>query len=1538
MHTPNPETLQNTLYDPRFEQDACGIGFVADVSGRRRHDILEMAMHAVAAMRHRGAVDADAKTGDGAGVLTQLPYRLFARELEAMGVAPPPEGCLGVGMFFLPRDPDLRARAQAIVERVLAEDGLTFLGWRDVPVNVEALGERGRALRPHIAQCFVSCTEALVGEAFERALYLARREIEHRVARAGIRPFYVPSFSSKTIVYKGLLVSPELPNFYPDLHDPDYVTALAVYHQRYSTNTFPTWERAQPFRMLCHNGEINTLQGNVNWIRSREPDLASPLFGERIQRLLPVIDPEGSDSAMLDNVLELLVRAGRDIRHALLMLVPEAWEKMPDMDPAWRDFYRYHDCITEPWDGPAALAFTDGRIVGTVLDRNGLRPVRWFVTEDGLVYTGSEVGPIPVETFRILRKGRLGPGQMIAVDVEEQRLWLNDEIKDYFAHRRPYGEWVRRQMIALEPVKRPPTADGGPPTGDGRLRASGNGQPAADDTGLTPDALRQQQAAFGYTNEELTVVIRPMVEHGKEPTGSMGDDTPPAVLSHKPRPLFNYFKQRFAQVTNPPIDPLREDLVMSLHMTLGWRRNLLEETEAHARLLEIPSPILTDEQMAALRELDDPDFRLAELSALWPVREGAEGLDQALDELCAAAEQAIEDGATILVISDRGVNIAQAPIPSLLAVGAVHHHLIRQKKRERVSLVLETGEAREVHHFAVLIGYGATAIYPYLALATARQMAQSGKLRDKGIDPDTAVRHYVEAVELGLLKIMSKMGISTVDSYCGAQIFEIIGLDEALVERCFVGTPSRLGGIGLAEIAADVQTWHKNAFGDGVNGHRPRLDSPGFYKFKRDGEYHAFNPPVVRALQAAARFDGDLETEFDKGYALYKRYSQLAHDHPPAELRDLLDFRERRPIPIDEVEPIESIVRRFSTAAMSHGALSKEAHETLAIAMNRLGAMSNSGEGGEAEDRYGTERNSRVKQVASGRFGVTPAYLVSADELQIKMAQGSKPGEGGQLPGHKVSAEIAAIRHTTPGVALISPPPHHDIYSIEDLAQLIYDLKQVNPRAAVSVKLVSEAGVGTVAAGVAKGGADAILISGGTGGTGASPLSSIKNAGVPWELGLAETQQTLVVNNLRGRVRLRVDGGLRTGRDVVIAALLGADEYSFGTTAMIAEGCIMARVCHTNNCPVGVASQKKHLRERFPGKPEMVINFFTFVAQEVREILAELGFRSLDEIIGRAELLHQVITGHEASYLDLSCLLAQPANEGPRRAVQERNGLYDVSELNRRLVEDARPALERGEPVRATYEIHNTDRTTGATLSGEIARRYGNAGLPEGTIDLTFYGSAGQSFGAFLIRGVRMTLIGEANDYVGKGMGGGEIVVRPPDDARFAWSENVIMGNTVLYGATGGYLFAAGRAGERFAVRNSGAQAVIEGVGDHGCEYMTGGVVVVLGPTGRNFGAGMTGGIAFVLDEERVFHLHYNPQLVRIDPLERPEDIETVRRLIRRHLERTGSPKARQVLENWDRYQGLFWRVMPKEAVAQIEAALEATEVTESEAVAEAAR
>jgi glutamate synthase (ferredoxin) len=1525
MYAPNPDALHGTLYDPRFEHDACGIGFIADIEGRRSHAVLAQAVLAVGNMRHRGATDADAKTGDGVGVLTQLPHAFFARELSARGIEAPPEGCLGVGVFFLPLDLEERRRAQSLVGTVFEADGLPLLGWRDVPIDESALGRRAAATRPHIAQALIGCPDGLGATAFERALYLARKVMEHRAA--AFDRLYVASLSARTIVYKGLLVSRELNTFYPDLRDPDYTTALAVYHQRYSTNTFPTWERAQPFRMVCHNGEINTLQGNVSWTRAREADLASPVWGADVERLRPVIDLDGSDSAMLDNVLELLVRSGRDIRHAMLMLVPEAWELISDMDSTRRAFYHYHACLTEPWDGPAALTFTDGRIVGSVLDRNGLRPVRWVLSDDGLLYAGSEVGAIPITTSRIVRKGRLGPGQMIAVDTVERRLWLNDRIKRHFATQQPYQTWLDHNLRRLE------TTPAGP-------EVFHNGDLAAS-LEQASSALRQQQAAFGYTNEELTVVLRPMVENAKEPVGSMGDDTPHAVLSEKPRPLFHYFRQRFAQVTNPPIDPLREELVMSLSTLLGARSNLLAATPEHAHLLELDSPILTDDQAAALRALPDASLPVAEVSALWPVRDGAAALEQTLADLCHAAEAAIDNGTAILIVSDRGVNWACAPVPALLAVGAIHHHLIRAGKRMRVSLVAETGEAREVHHFAALVGYGASAVYPYLALQSVRHIAEHGQLRHSAFDAAEAARCYVKAAEQGLLKIMSKMGIATIDSYCGAQIFEAIGLNRMVIERYFTGTPSRVGGVGLEQIARDLTAWHLEAFGDGSNGHRPRLDSPGFYKFKRKGEHHNFKPQVVRALHAAARYQGALDGEFDGGYAEYCKYSALVHDRPPAALRDLLDFDTsgRQPISVDEVEPVTAIVRRFSTAAMSHGSLGREAHENLAIAMNRLGGRSNSGEGGEAQQRFGTEANSAAKQVASGRFGVTPAYLVNADELQIKMAQGSKPGEGGQLPGHKVSVEIATIRHTTPGVALISPPPHHDIYSIEDLAQLIYDLKQVNPGTEVSVKLVAEAGVGTIAAGVAKGGADVVVISGHAGGTGASPLSSIKNVGIPWELGLAEIQQTLVGNDLRGRVRLRTDGGLQTGRDVVMAAILGADEYSFGTAAVVAEGCLMARACHLNTCPVGIATQREELRAKFPGTPEMVVTFFTFLAQEVRETLARLGYGSLDEVIGRTELLHQIIRGEAAAHLDLAPVLRRPvvdgaAQPGCRRAMQGQNGLYGIGRLNQQLVADVWPsgqhpsAAGAGEPIVRSYPISNTDRTVGATLAGAIARSHGDQGLACSTVRLVFEGSAGQSFGAFNIRGMHLTLFGDANDYVGKGMGGGEIVVRPPADSTFEWASNVIMGNTVLYGATGGRLFAAGRAGERFAVRNSGAQAVVEGVGDHCCEYMTGGAVTILGPTGRNFGAGMTGGIAFVLDAEREFHRHYNPQLIRLDPVERLEDVAVLRQLIADHFARTESAKARAILDDWDAYLPLFWRAMPKEAVAQIENANEATEET----------
>jgi glutamate synthase (ferredoxin) len=1560
---------QRGLYHPQFEHDACGIGFVARLSGAPDHDVLARALAAVASMAHRGGVAADGRSGDGAGVLTQIPRAFFARELQRAGVAYPADD-LAVGMLFLPQDEAQRAAARRIVAEVLAEYGMPLLCWRSVPIDRSALGARALAMCPVIEQALIGSPEGapLAPESRERALFLARRAIEARARAAGLEGFSIPSFSSRTIVYKGLLVAPLLGQFYPDLRDPLYATALALYHQRYSTNTFPTWERAQPFRMLSHNGEINTVRGNALWMAAREAEWrrAAPDAGQwtmddsdrarvAIHRrpstsaaivtggrpfaaaaaaLGPVVDANGSDSAQLDNTLELLTLGGRDIRHAMTMLVPEAWERVHDMDPAWRAFYQYHACLMEPWDGPAALAFCDGTVAGLALDRNGLRPARFLVTDDGLVVCGSEVGITAVDEARIVRKGKVGPGQMIAVDLRTGRFSENAEIKSWLAAQRPYAMWLQQQTQVLAPAGAAHYSEGYEP------------EPSASRASKSA-LLGELQHVFGYTAEELAVILRPMLRDGQEPVGSMGDDTPAAVFSGFGRPLYNYIKQRFAEVTNPPIDPLREAQVMSLSFALGRRGNLLEDGPGHAHLIRLASPVLTDEHLLQLRRLDDPAFASATLRALWPAVEGPDGLRAALDRLCREAEAAVAANKVLLIISDRGVDEEHAPIPALLALGAVHQHLIRTGLRTAVSLIVESGEPREVHHLACLVGMGAEAVNPYLALATVRRLAverdrteaRGAKGEAEALTPqaaaaiaDEAEQHYIHALEKGLLKVMSKMGISTVDSYCGAQLFEAVGLADEVIERCFTGVPSRLKGVGLRRLAAEVLRRHDETFSNRlpIAATRSALPHPGFYKFKKDGEYHAFSPAVVHALQKAAT-GGD--------YADYRAYSQLIHARPPTEVRDLLEFAgdggqqaaargddptpaARTPIPVAEVEPAASIVRRFSTAAMSHGSTSLEAHETLAIAMNRLGAMANSGEGGEDPARYGTERNSAIKQVASGRFGVTPAYLVSAAELQIKMAQGSKPGEGGQIPGIKVTEEIARNRHTTPGVQLISPPPHHDIYSIEDLAQLIYDLKQANPRAAVSVKLVAEAGVGTIAAGVAKGGADVIQISGHSGGTGASPLSSIKNAGVNWELGLAETQQTLVMNHLRGRVRVRVDGGLKTGRDVVIAALLGADEFSFGTAALVAEGCIMARTCHSNNCPVGIATQRPELRAKFSGTPEQVMHFFLHIAEEVRELLAALGARTLDEIIGRSDLLHQVPTGvPEADTLDLTPLLARVDSPGdPIRYIGEPNDRAPVSELNRRLVEDVfgRAAPVDGAQVPPSvleYAIANHDRTFGATLSGEIARRFGVAGLPAGTITVMLRGSAGQSFGAFLAPGVRLLLHGEANDYVGKGMAGGEIVVRPDERARYPWHESTIIGNTCLYGATGGALYAAGQAGERFAVRNSGALAVVEGVGDHGCEYMTGGIVLVLGTTGRNFAAGMTGGLAYVFDAQGSFPARCNTDLVDLGALD-AEDEANVRALLARHLELTGSPRAAELLARWERVRGRFVAVRPRDVPA----------------------
>jgi glutamate synthase (ferredoxin) len=1524
------KTSRRGLYDPRFEHDACGIGFVAQLSGAPSHDILRMALTAVGNMAHRGGIAADGKSGDGAGVLTQIPRAFFARELERLGIDYPIDD-LAVGMCFLPRDASQREASRQLMAAGLERYGLVLLGWRAVPVNGDALGERARASQPAIEQALVGRSNTqLDGDAYERALYLARKSIEAAATEQQLDEFYIPSLSSRTIVYKALLVAPALPQFYADLVDQDYAVAIAAFHQRYSTNTFPNWRNAQPFHMVSHNGEINTLRGNVTWMRAREAEWrrneapatdsipAGADLATAAAKLGPVVDDRGSDSAMLDNALELLVLGGRDVRHALTMLVPEAWERVQDMDPSWRAFYQYHAGLSEPWDGPAALVFSDGSVVGLALDRNGLRPARYLITDDGLVVCGSEVGAVAIDDARVIRKGKVGPGQMIAADLRTGKFEENAAIKGRLAAEQPYAEWLQRQMEVLPPA--------------GVAHIAGGHEPESQSSRDAKSALLGElQHAFGYTAEELAVILRPMLRDGQEPVGSMGDDTPLAVLAERARPLYSYFKQRFAEVTNPPIDPLREELVMSLSFGLGRRGNFLEAKPQHAHLIRLASPVLTDEHLATIRKIDDPAFASATLPALFPAGEGPLGLTAALGRLCRQAADAVAADKVLLIISDRGVDENNAPIPALLALGAVHQHLIRLGLRTSVSLIVESGEPREVHHLACLVGMGAEAINPYLALATVRNLAVErdevkGKAQEQSDEErrspaelaEAAEHNYIHALEKGLLKIMSKIGIATVDSYCGAQIFEAIGLDDAVIARCFTGTPARLGGVDLYKLAQDVLEHHDEAFANRLPlvATRTSLPHPGFYKFKKDGEYHSYSPAVVHALQKSAN-GGD--------YAAYRAYSDLVHKRPPTELRDLLELRNgakggdasmlnsQFSIPLDEVEPIESILKRFSTAAMSLGSTSSEAHETLAIAMNRIGGLSNSGEGGEAPERYGTEGNSPIKQVASGRFGVTPAYLASASELQIKMAQGSKPGEGGQLPGHKVTEEIARVRHTTPGVQLISPPPHHDIYSIEDLSQLIYDLKQVNPDAAVSVKLVAEAGVGTVAAGVAKGGADVILISGHSGGTGASPLSSIKNAGVNWELGLAEAQQTLVLNGLRGRVRLRADGGLKTGRDVVMAALLGADEYSFGTAALVAEGCVMARTCHSNNCPVGIATQRADLRAKFTGTPEQVIHFFAHIAQEVRELLASLGARTLDEVIGRTDLLRQIKRGFaEADRLNLSPLLERLDEDGdPIRNTERWNGFAGTSELNLQLRAAAAAALERQEPVELELTIGNCDRTVGATLSGAIGGRYGDAGLPEGTITVRFTGSAGQSFGAFQAPGVRFLLTGEANDYVGKGMAGGEIVVRPSAAARYATHENTIIGNTVLYGATGGALYAAGRAGERFGVRNSGAIAVVEGLGDHGCEYMTGGVVLVLGTTGRNFAAGMTGGLAYVLDEEGSFPVRCNAELVELGRLDGVDEAN-IRALLQRHLEATGSPRAADLLSRWECVRGQFVRVAPR--------------------------
>lgn len=1524
------------MYDPRFEHDACGIGFVAHIEGRRTHRVLEMGLEALRNHAHRGAVADDRKTADGAGILTQLPYEFFKRELQRVGITPPPNGDLAVGQLFLFRqDADDREDARRIIRTVCSEFGLEVLSYRSVPVVDEALGQRASASRPWMEQVMLRRTpEACeAGDDYERVLYLVRKTIMNRARAEGVQRLYIASLSSRTIVYKGLVLATELAHFYPDLSDSDFTTAIAVFHQRYSTNTFPTWELAQPFRLICHNGEINTVQGNENWMVAREADLNHPVWDGHTHLLKPIIAKGSSDSGRLDNELELLVRSGRDIRHALMMMIPEAWERMPEgeVSPDRRAFYQYHSALVEPWDGPAAVTYTDGRIVGSILDRNGLRPARFVVLDNGYVICASEAGVVDYDESRVVRKGRLGPGQIFCVDTTRGVIMDDAEITQYFATRRPYDRWVKENLVVLdEEIAR-------------AARLNEGGALAGEMPKPEIANLAQRQISFGYTSEEMIVVLRPMVADGQEPVGAMGDDTPPAALSALPRPLFQYFKQRFAEVTNPPIDPLREEMVMSLRMLLGQRANLLSEIPEATRLIELKSPILKPEQMAALLAHQEAEFAAAHISALWQLpdagnhAENGAGVDSeaagaalraAVEKLCAQAEAAIRNGAHLLVISDEGADQSSLPIPSLLAVGAVHHHLIRQGLRMATSLIVSTGEAREVHHFAALIGYGANAVYPHLAYASIEELVSEGRYFD-GMNLTQAIGKFVKAIDKGLLKIMSKIGISTIDSYCGAQIFEALGIGDELLNMAFAGTPSLIGGIGFTTVAEDVLTWHKKAYP--ANAKSAKLETWGIFKSRRGGEQHEWSPQVVHALQAVA----EAPTR-EESLAKHKEYAALVNGMRLAP-RHLLDFQSvQPPLPLAQVEPVERILHRFSTAAMSLGALSAEAHETLAVAMNRIGGMSNSGEGGEAKERYFTERASKIKQVASGRFGVTPTYLMSAEELQIKMAQGSKPGEGGQLPGHKVTEEIAQLRLSTPGVALISPPPHHDIYSIEDLAQLIYDLKTINQTAKVSVKLVSELGVGTIAAGVAKGFADVIHLSGHSGGTGASPLSSIKNVGLPWEIGLAEIHQVLLANGLRTRVTLRTDGGLATGRDVVMAAMLGADEFSFGTSAMIAEGCIMARVCHKNTCPVGVATQDPVLREKFKGTPEMVINFMTAIAEEVREILAQLGYRSLDEVVGHPELLRQIIFGREAGFMDLSPLLYVPDTGSARRRVLPKNELPEEEHIGNRIVEQVLASLRANPdaPVRLAHKINNTQRTVGTRLAGQLALRYGDNGLPDGQVQITLRGSGGQSFGAFNINGLNFLLIGEGQDYLGKGMNGGEIVVRPPEEARFVPHQNVILGNTALYGATGGRLFAAGVAGERFAVRNSGAIAVVEGAGEHCCEYMTSGTVVVLGETGRNFGAGMTGGQAYVYDINNTLERRYNPELITIRRVRGNGDDVELKALVQAHFDKTGSLRARTLLEDWESQRQFFWHIAPHENLRAIEAANEGAEKSEEEEAA----
>ncbi|WP_277470336.1 MULTISPECIES: glutamate synthase large subunit [unclassified Paenibacillus] len=1497
-HTELPN--KQGLYDPQFEKDACGMGFVAHIKGKPSHDIVSNALTMLFNMEHRGGQGSEPNSGDGAGIMLQIPHRFFAGEASKLGFELPEQGQYGVGMIFLSHNEEIRARHEALLSEIIAEEGQVVLGYRDVPTYDEMLGKTAKAAKPYVRQVFIGRSEGLADElAFERKLFVIRKRAELAIRYGGVEEaesFYMPSMSCRKIVYKGMLTTEQVGQFYLDLQNEDLESAIALVHSRFSTNTFPSWERAHPYRFMIHNGEINTLRGNVNWMHARQSLFKSEVFGESLGKIKPIVNPDGSDTAMFDNTFEFLYLSGRSLPHVAMMMVPEPWSNHETMSDEKKAFYEYHSTLMEPWDGPAAMGFTDGVQIGAMLDRNGLRPARYYVTKDDMIILSSEAGVLDIPAEDVLYKDRLRPGRMLLVDTKQGRIISDEEVKAQIASEQPYRQWLDEHLIGLDQLPEAPELP----------------NPKHDN-------VQQLQQSFGYTFEDLRKVLEPMASTGAEAVGSMGYDAPLAVLSDRPQRLYNYFKQMFAQVTNPPIDAIREELVTSTATTIGPERNLLKPEPESCRQISLESPILSNEDFAKIRHVRRAGFKSMSIPILFPAELGAEGMRIALERMNEAADRVMAKGHNILILSDRGVDRENAAIPALLAVSSLHHHLIRSGSRTKVSILLESGEPREVHHYALLLGYGVSAVNPYLAFESLDDMIGQGLLR--GISHEKAVKNYIKAATKSVVKILSKMGISTIQSYRGAQIFEAVGLSAEFVDRYFTWTPSRIGGIGLAEVAAEALMHHNRAFTD-KDGNDKVLDSGGDYQWRSDGEDHLFNPQTIHLLQHSVR-SGD--------YALYKKYAALVQGESKKHqtIRSMLEFKSvNQPVPLDEVESAESIMKRFKTGAMSFGSISKEAHETLAIAMNRIGGKSNTGEGGEDPARFtpdanGDSRRSAIKQVASGRFGVTSNYLVNADEIQIKMAQGAKPGEGGQLPGRKVYPWVAEVRGSTAGVGLISPPPHHDIYSIEDLAELIYDLKNANPRASINVKLVSEVGVGTIAAGVAKGRADIILISGYDGGTGASPMNSIRHAGLPWELGLAETHQTLMLNNLRDRVVLETDGKMLSGRDLAVAVLLGAEEYGFATAPLVAVGCIMMRVCQMDTCPVGVATQNPDLRKNFTGDPQHVVNFMTFVAQDLREIMAELGFRTIEEMVGRTDCLDAVHADYhwKKKGVDLSGLLHTPElPEGSTRfrSKFQNHGLEETIDVSK-LLDLAAPALESGQPVEVSLPITNVNRAVGTILGSELTRKYGATGLPDDTIRLNFTGSAGQSLGAFVPKGITITVEGDSNDYVGKGLSGGKLIIKPSPKATFAAEDNIIIGNTALYGATGGEAYINGIAGERFAVRNSGANVVVEGVGDHGCEYMTGGRVAVLGATGRNFAAGMSGGIAYVYDPENSFIKRCNLEMVLLERVEEAEEAAELHKLISRHAELTGSAAAGRILGSWEASLPKFVRVIPKDYKRMLE-------------------